>query len=107
MKKAVFIDRDGVINRVRLREGKAYAPVSLAELEVLPGVPQALEALRAVGFLLIVVTHQPDVSRGTLTRESVEAINKYLGRHLAIDEIRTCFHDNKDDCDCRKPKPGS
>lgn len=107
MRRAVFLDRDGVINRALVREGKPHPPASLAEMEVLPGVAQALAALRKAGFLLIVVTNQPDVARGTATREVVEKINADLAARLAIDEFRTCFHDSGDGCDCRKPRPGA
>jgi D-glycero-D-manno-heptose 1,7-bisphosphate phosphatase len=107
MRRAVFLDRDGVINRALVREGKPYPPASLAEMEVLPGVARALAALREAGFLLIVVTNQPDVARGTTSREVVEEINKHLAARLAIDEFRTCFHDSGDGCDCRKPLPGA
>ncbi len=107
MRRAVFLDRDGVINRAWVREGKPYPPPGLAELEILPGVAQALTALREAGFLLIVVTNQPDVARGSMAREAVEEINDYLAAHLPIDEFRTCFHDSDDGCDCRKPLPGA
>jgi D-glycero-D-manno-heptose 1,7-bisphosphate phosphatase len=107
MRQAVFLDRDGVINRALVREGKPYPPASVAELEVLPGVAQALAALHEADFLLIVVTNQPDVARGTTSREAVEEINTHLAARLAIDEFRTCFHDSGDGCDCRKPLPGA
>jgi D-glycero-D-manno-heptose 1,7-bisphosphate phosphatase len=107
MKRAVFLDRDGVLNRAIVREGKPYPPANVGELEILPGVAEALAALRAAGFLLIVVTNQPDVARGTTTREAVEAINAALGAALPIDEFRTCLHDSGAGCDCRKPKPGA
>lgn len=105
--RAVFLDRDGVINRVNLRNGKPYPPASLLELEILPGVATALTALHEAGFLLIVVTNQPDVARGNTSKAEVEEINNYLTTNLPIDEIRTCFHDNCDGCNCRKPLPGS
>jgi D-glycero-D-manno-heptose 1,7-bisphosphate phosphatase len=105
--KAVFLDRDGVINRAIVREGKPCPPANLAELEILPGVAQALEKLRAAGFLLVVVTNQPDVARGTTRREVVEEINTSLAAELPIDEFRTCYHDSGDGCECRKPKPGA
>lgn len=107
MRRAVFLDRDGVINRAWVREGKPYPPANLAEMEVLPGVAEALIALREAGFLLIVVTNQPDVARGATSREVVEEINKSLASRLAIDEFRTCFHDSSDGCECRKPQPGA
>ena len=107
MKRAVFLDRDGVLNRAIVRDGRPYPPANVDELEILPGVEEALAALRAAGFLLIVVTNQPDVARGVTTREAVEEINAALGAALPIDEFRTCFHDNGFGCDCRKPKPGA
>jgi D-glycero-D-manno-heptose 1,7-bisphosphate phosphatase len=104
--RAVFLDRDGVLNRVRVREGKPYPPATAEELEILPGVPAALASLRAAGFALIVVTNQPDVARGSALRESVEAMNAQLAKALPIDEWRVCYHDDSDACSCRKPKPG-
>jgi len=104
--KAVFLDRDGVINRAVVRDGKPHPPDSIEDLEVLAGVPDALRRLRGAGFRLIVVTNQPDVARGTQSREVVEAMNARLTAELAVDEVVACYHDG-DDCDCRKPKPGA
>jgi D-glycero-D-manno-heptose 1,7-bisphosphate phosphatase len=106
MPRAVFLDRDGVINRALIRDGKPYPPSSAADLEILPGVPQALQRLRAVGYRLVVVTNQPDVARGSITAASVETINQRLRKILPLDEIRVCPHDDADSCECRKPKPG-
>ena len=106
MHKAVFLDRDGVINRAFVREGKPYPPAGLAEVEILPGVAEALASLHDAGFMLIVITNQPDVARGTTAKAVVESINQYLAERLPIDEFRTCYHDDKDGCDCRKPLPG-
>ena len=103
---AVFLDRDGVINRVQLRDGVPRPPASGEDLRILPGVAEALSALRAAGFALVVVTNQPDVARGSTTRESVEEIRDQLSRELCFDAILTCFHDDCDDCECRKPRPG-
>ena len=105
-KKAVFLDRDGVINRSVIRAGKPYPPASTAEVEILSGVSDALEKLKDVGFLLVCVTNQPDVARGTQKREKVEAIHKLLLESLCLDEILVCYHDDKDKCQCRKPLPG-
>ena len=103
---AVFLDRDGVINRAFIRDGAPYPPASLRDLEILPHVPEALSALRARGYSLVVVTNQPDVARGTASRELVDGIHERLKDELALDAIFTCFHDDADECDCRKPKPG-
>jgi D-glycero-D-manno-heptose 1,7-bisphosphate phosphatase len=112
MRRAVFLDRDGVINRAVVRAGKPYPPASLGELELLPGVPAAMHRLREAGFRLIVVTNQPDVARGTTERAAVEAIHRGLqlggaGRPpLPIDRFEVCYHDDADLCGCRKPEPG-
>jgi D-glycero-D-manno-heptose 1,7-bisphosphate phosphatase len=106
MRRAVFLDRDGVLNRALVRKGLPYPPRQLTELEILPDVPQALVQLRALDFALIVVTNQPDVARGTVSRDAVKAINDRLTAVLPLDVILTCFHDEGDNCVCRKPKPG-
>lgn len=107
MRRAVFLDRDGVLNRAVVREGKPYPPACASEMEILPGVAEATSMLRDAGFLLIVVTNQPDVARGKATKQSVEEINAALDAELNLDEFRTCYHDSGDGCDCRKPKPGA
>jgi D-glycero-D-manno-heptose 1,7-bisphosphate phosphatase len=104
--RAVFLDRDGVLNRAPVRAGRPGSPAGVEELEVLPGVPEACARLRGVGFRLIVVTNQPEVARGRLSREAVEAIHDYLRRQLPLDDIRVCYHDDSAGCECRKPKPG-
>lgn len=102
----MFLDRDGVINRAYTRQGKPYPPASIAELEILPEVAEALGALRKAGFLNIVVTNQPDVATGAQRREVVEAMHALLRERLPIDAIKACFHRESDGCSCRKPKPG-
>lgn len=106
MRRAVFLDRDGVLNEAIVRDGKPYPPGMPEEVVIPGGTLESLQRLRAAGFLLIVVTNQPDVARGTRTREDVEAINRVLEERLPLDEIRVCFHDDADRCECRKPKPG-
>lgn len=107
--RAVFLDRDGVINRPLIRDGKPFPPVSVAEFEILPGVPEACETLKGLGFILVVATNQPDVGRGTLVREEVETVHRWLLRQLPIDCLMVCFHGGAaygEPCDCRKPQPG-
>jgi histidinol-phosphate phosphatase family protein len=103
---AVFLDRDGVLNEVRLDNGMPRPPASVAELRVVDGAREALERLRNAGFTLVVVTNQPDVPRGATTREAVEEINAALRARLPIDALYACYHDTADGCDCRKPRPG-
>lgn len=106
MKKAVFIDRDGVINRTIFRLGKERAPYSLDEFELLPGVFEAVTFLKGMGFLTIVVTNQPDVARGWVDKDVVDAVNQQTLDLLPLDDLKVCFHDNNHHCECRKPKPG-
>lgn len=106
LKRAVFLDRDGVINRSLVRAGKPYAPVSIEQFELLPGVVEAIAALKNAGFLVIVVTNQPDVSNGLVAREVVEAMDARVRQDCKVDDIRVCYHTDADGCGCRKPKPG-
>lgn len=108
LRHAVFLDRDGVINRALERDAKPYPPRNLGEFEILPEVPDACARLKAAGFLLVVATNQPDVGRGTLAKEIVEEIHAHMLARLLIDRVEVCYHPGKgaSDCDCRKPKPG-
>jgi D-glycero-D-manno-heptose 1,7-bisphosphate phosphatase len=103
---AAFLDRDGVLNQAVVRQGRPYPPASVEEMEILPGVREALSRLKAAGYTLVVVTNQPDVARGFQRREAVEAINAALMARLPLDEVRVCYHDDADRCECRKPQPG-
>jgi len=105
-KKAVFLDRDGVLNRTHVRDGKPYPPNSLDETEILPGVEDACRLLKNAGFMLVCVTNQPDIARGDQSFEVVKKINQTLKEKLHLDDVRVCPHDTSDGCDCRKPKPG-
>jgi D-sedoheptulose 7-phosphate isomerase len=104
--RAVFLDRDGVLNRASVREGKPYAPEKTDRLELLPGVLEALQALKQGGYKLLVVTNQPDVGRGKQTRETLDRLHASLMADLPIDEIFVCTHTDNDQCQCRKPLPG-
>jgi D-glycero-D-manno-heptose 1,7-bisphosphate phosphatase len=106
LRRAAFLDRDGVLNRAIVRDGKPYPPAGLAELEILPDAQQALPVLKAAGLLLIGVTNQPDVARGTQRQDVVEAINAALLAALPLDDMLVCYHDERDACACRKPAPG-
>jgi D-glycero-D-manno-heptose 1,7-bisphosphate phosphatase len=105
-RRAVFLDRDGVLNEVVLRDGKPYPPDSLSEFRLIPRVDECLADLKRKGFLLIVVTNQPDVARGKQTKTAVEEMHAFLASRLPIDDIYVCYHDDADECDCRKPAPG-
>ncbi len=106
MKAAIFLDRDGVINRAIVHNRRPGAPTRVEELVILPDVPDALAKLREAGYALVVVTNQPDVAKGTVAREVIEAMHAKLMTELPLDEVRVCYHVDADGCECRKPKPG-
>jgi D-glycero-D-manno-heptose 1,7-bisphosphate phosphatase len=106
MNRAVFLDRDGVITRSLVRDGRPYAPTTLDDFAFLPGVGDAIQDLKNAGFRLVVVTNQPDVATGTVRRDIVEAMHGQLRAAFPVDAIKVCYHVDQDNCDCRKPKPG-
>ncbi len=103
---AVFLDRDGVLNEVRMEGATASTPRTVAELRILPTAKADLGRLREAGYVLLVVSNQPDVARGDLSLDAVEEINRALRTALPIDAVYVCPHDTRDGCACRKPKPG-
>lgn len=105
-RKAVFLDRDGVLNKAIVKAGKPYPPASVRDVVIEDTVYLALEKLKKAGYLLFGVTNQPDVARGTTLKTTVDEINNFLLNQLPLEEIRVCFHDDKDGCLCRKPLPG-
>jgi D-glycero-D-manno-heptose 1,7-bisphosphate phosphatase len=106
MVRAVFLDRDGVINANLERNGKPVAPTSLAEFRILPGAADAVRRLKSAGFLVIVVTNQPDIRTGLTQKSAMEAMHDEIRRQMPIDDFFICFHIDADNCSCRKPKPG-
>ena len=106
MRRAVFLDRDGVLTRLVRRDGRAVSPRALAEFAVLPGTCAAVEALRRADLLAVVVTNQPDIARGALAPAELRRMHDRLVRAVPLDAIYTCTHDDADGCPCRKPKPG-
>lgn len=105
-RRAVFLDRDGVLNEAVVRDGVPHPPAAVHDLVLAPGAVEACRTLKRAGLLLIMVTNQPDLARGTLDGPSVEAINDELRRRLGLDDVFMCPHDDADECPCRKPRPG-
>lgn len=105
-RRAVFLDRDGVLNKPIIRSGKPYPPASVREIVVTANAAASLERLKSCGFLLVVVSNQPDVRRGTCSRDDVEQIHRFLSEQLPLDDFLVCYHDDEDRCNCRKPLPG-
>lgn len=105
-RRAVFLDRDGVINAAVVSDGVPHPPTGVSELVILPGVAEACGRLRNAGYVLVVVTNQPDVARGTTSMATVEALNAEISRRVPLDHFYVCPHDDRDGCGCRKPAPG-
>ena len=106
MKRAVFLDRDGVINKVAIKDGKAYSPRCFDEFEFVENVAGQLERIKEAGYLTVVVTNQPDIARGKMDISELHKMSDIIRRNLAVDDIFVCLHDDIDNCHCRKPKPG-
>ncbi|MDC0349106.1 HAD family hydrolase [Alphaproteobacteria bacterium] len=106
MKKAVFLDRDGVITVPLFRNGRSYAATTLKDFKIYPESEEALHLLKKAGFLLVVVTNQPDINRGIITGSTMRSMNRALSETLPIDSIKVCPHTREENCLCRKPSPG-
>ncbi len=106
MNKAVFLDRDGVINYSVVRDGKPYPPDTLEDFRFYEDVEESLTKLKSLGYLLIIVTNQPDVATGKQTRETVETMHQIITLKLPIDLIKVCYEIDSPECRCYKPKPG-
>ncbi len=103
---AAFLDRDGVLNATLIRKGVPYPPTSLSEVRILPGVKVAIKLLLENDYLPVVITNQPDVARGTKKLFEIELINDFIGKKTGVSNFYICPHDDVDQCECRKPKPG-
>ncbi|HAM71774.1 MAG TPA: HAD family hydrolase [Verrucomicrobiales bacterium] len=106
MKTAVFIERDAILNHVRVGPKHQISPTSLEEFKVVAENVEPLRQLKEAGFALIATTNQPGVSRGTLSRRELDRMHDILRRTFPLDDLMLCSHDEHDRCPCRKPKPG-
>jgi D-glycero-D-manno-heptose 1,7-bisphosphate phosphatase len=106
LKKAIFLDRDGVINEAQIIDGIPNPPKNVREVRILPGVKKAVQYLKNANYEIIVVTNQPDIARGKIGLSAVDEINALLSAQLNITSFYICPHDDGDNCECRKPKSG-
>jgi len=106
LKPGVFLDRDGVLVRPVVRHGTPYAPLRWEEFELLPGAAESTARLRRAGYVVVVVTNQPEVRRGTLSADLLEQFHRRLRELAPVDDVLACCHDDRDGCSCRKPRPG-
>ncbi len=106
LQPAVFLDRDGVLNRVSIRDGLPLGPMTLADFVLFDGVAEDIRRLKAAGYKVVVATNQPEIARGRLAPAALEAMHARLSAEVPVDAIYVCPHSDEDRCGCRKPKPG-
>jgi len=104
MTRAAFLDRDGVLNKAIVRDGRPYAPHHLEDFHILPEAPEAVRRLKEAGYVVIVATNQKDVGQGLMARDALDAMHAQLRQTVAVDDVRVCTC--VDECACYKPKPG-
>lgn len=104
--KAIFLDRDGVINKVIFRDGKPCSPRILEEFVFNGGIKEAIHKMKELGYRVFVVSNQPDIARGMISQEFLDRMNQEIWQEVPVDDIFICPHDDHHDCSCRKPKPG-
>jgi D-glycero-D-manno-heptose 1,7-bisphosphate phosphatase len=106
MNKAVFLDRDGVISKVILKDGIPFSARKFEEFKLFTHVQEVLEGLKEQGFLNIIITNQPDIARGLMCQKELKKMHDLVRKSLPVDDIVVCPHDDSDNCNCRKPKCG-
>lgn len=106
MKQAVFIERDGVLNQVRVERQHQVSPLTLEDFHLNQEAAPLLKRLKAAGLVLIATTNQPGLSRGYQSRRDLDRMHLLMQKTFCLDEILVCPHDETDRCPCRKPKPG-
>jgi D-glycero-D-manno-heptose 1,7-bisphosphate phosphatase len=104
--RAVFFDRDGVINRVLIHDGKPFSPRNLEEFVFNEGIQEAVPKLKDRGYKIIIITNQPDLARGKISQQTLDSMTQKIRGEIPVDDIFVCPHDDHHECSCRKPKPG-
>ena len=105
MNKAVLFDRDGVLNKLVYRNNGFYSPRKVSQFSIFSGSKELTEYTRNEGYLNIIVSNQPDISRGLMSIENLNEMSNKLYDSLFIDDILYCMHDDGE-CNCRKPLNG-
>ena len=104
--KAIFWDRDGIINSIEVKNGKSLSPRKFSDFKVFPYVKELLIETKKLGYLNIIFTNQPDISRLLMPKKELNLMNEFLLNNYSIEKIYFCPHSNEDNCNCRKPLPG-
>ncbi|HUI28816.1 MAG TPA: HAD-IIIA family hydrolase [Candidatus Acidoferrales bacterium] len=106
MIKNIFFDRDGIVNETILRDGGAFSPLQLNEFKVKREFVDFFRSIEKKKLNLFIVSNQPDIARGKLSESTLRSMTAVLESMFTFKEILYCRHDDQDDCNCRKPKPG-
>jgi D-glycero-D-manno-heptose 1,7-bisphosphate phosphatase len=106
MNRAVFFDRDGVLNKLVSRDGGFFSPRTVDDFQLVPKAGDVINEIKSEGYLCIAVSNQPDVARGYLDRSALDKMTQILFTSLDLHDIFYCLHDDIDECGCRKPAPG-
>jgi D-glycero-D-manno-heptose 1,7-bisphosphate phosphatase len=106
VKLGVFIERDGILNTVRVERQYQVSPLTLEDFHINQDAVPLVQRLKAAGLLLIATTNQPGLSRGYQSRRELDRMHERLSAAFHLDDILVCPHDETDRCPCRKPKPG-
>ena len=104
--KAIFFDRDGVLNKLVSRDGSFYSPQTFEDLEIVDEAREVIKLVHGMGYLAIVISNQPDISRGKLEQSELDKMTGLLFEELNVDDVFYCTHDDDNDTGCRKPAPG-
>lgn len=106
MSKAIFLDRDGVINKVIIREGRPFSPRSMDEFQIIQGVSEAIALLQKEGLLVVLITNQPDLANGLISNSLISEMHEKIRSETGIIHFYFCGHNDLQNCECRKPKVG-
>ena len=106
LRRAVFLDRDGVLVKPDFREGRSFAARTLTEFSIYPYAKDCVHRLQTLGFLVVVVTNQPDVTAGLLSIETVIEMHRLLLNETGVDDIEVCYDSREKPTRRRKPQPG-
>jgi D-glycero-D-manno-heptose 1,7-bisphosphate phosphatase len=106
MKPAVFVERDGILNRVRVERQQQVCPLTLEQFHLNTEVAPLIHELKAAGLKVIVTTNQPGLSRGDQSRGELDRMHQLLRKAFPIDDLLICPHEDSDGCPCRKPRAG-
>ena len=106
MNKAIFLDRDGVISKTFLINGKSFAPRKFKDFKIFSSSVKSIKRLKLAGYMVFVVTNQPDVGKKLISKNTLQKMHNKIIKEIKVDKIYSCIHTQNTGCYCRKPKPG-